>query len=139
MSDALAAPTDEVLHKLQGRRVIEIGAGDGSWLAAMLGAGIDAIGIDLLPRGSGVIQADHTAADLFEDRDLILIVWPPDGTVIAKWVPDDWRGGVMVVGSFARFTPLDWPVAWQAYLPAGVKGGNEARLSRGPDDERRTE
>lgn len=125
----LALPTPELLDRIKSRKVLELGSGTGLWVRIMREAGIDVIGIDPVPRGDGVIAGDHGDVVAWPDRDLLLIVWPPDGTDIGEWA-HSWRGDVLVVGSFARFRCPDWPVEWRMDLPPGHKGGNEARMMR---------
>lgn len=132
----LALPTCQMLDRLSGRKVIDLGAGTGLWVRILSEHGIDAIGIDPIPRGEGVVRGNHRDVRALPDRDLLMIVWPPDGTDLAEWVRG-WTGDVLVVGSFGRFSCPDLPVQWEMELPPGYKGGNSARLMRaGVSDDR---
>lgn len=71
-----------------GFPVVEIGAGDGEWLAALQTVGVPCLGFDPRP-GDGVTLGDHR--DAAKHPGAMLAVWPPDGTPVADWIrAADW-------------------------------------------------
>lgn len=119
---SLSLPTSETMMMFDERKVIDCGAGDGLWLEIMRRHGIDAIGIDPDPRGPGVRLGSCADLGKYKDRDLLLIVWPPDGTRLEEWFKY-WNGGtVAVCGNFERFEcPPIKPVYIEA-ITGGMKG-----------------
>lgn len=124
----LSLPSPGVIETLRRHRVVECGAGAGLWLHVLHAAGIDAIGYDPLPRGSGVMKGDHRRLADHADR-LLLIVWPPDGTNTQEWV-DAWGGEWLAVCGANRF---DWPrmdVEHEERLPMYDKNGSIFKYGR---------
>lgn len=124
----LARPTPEIMGHLRRHAVIECGAGSGLWLRAMREAGINAVGIDPVPRGADVIEADHTRLAEWRDR-LLLIVWPPDATDLGAWIEAHGGEHCCVVGSFARFSLPEIAWAERGQIEPGAKGGSEWRMT----------
>lgn len=119
----LALPTPQTLSALAGSRIIECGAGAGTWLRILRDAGIDAIGIDPHP-GDGVMLGTHADLHLYADRDLLLVVWPPDQTDVAKWVTA-WGGERLAIcGDFMRFSAPELSVEYDEHLAPGPKGAS---------------
>jgi hypothetical protein len=82
--------------------VCEIGAGDGTWLAAFNQGGIDAIGYDIEPRGGDVRKGDHSSISVHNEMAM-LVVWPPDGFAIQQWIRAYRGDTVIICGDFRRF------------------------------------
>lgn len=119
----LALPTPQTLSALAGSRIIECGAGAGTWLRILRDAGIDAIGIDPHP-GDGVMLGTHADLHLYADRDLLLVVWPPDQTNVSEWIKA-WGGSRLAIcGDFMRFCVPELTIEYDEQLPPGNKGGS---------------
>lgn len=119
----LALPTPATIAALAPYRIIECGAGAGTWLRILRDAGIDAIGIDPHP-GEPVLPGTHADLHHYADRDLLLIVWPPDQTDVAKWIAA-WGGKrVAICGDFMRFNAPELAVEYEEQLAPGNKGGS---------------
>ena len=101
----LSLPTFTVLGAIgrQGRKVIECGAGSGLWLRIMEEYGLDAIGIDPIPRHSSVMLGSHRDLGQYSDR-LLLAVWPPDGTDLKDWIKAHGGDWFAFCGSPGRVT-----------------------------------
>lgn len=128
----LSLPTLQALWRMRDSRVIECGAGNGTWLRLMRQFGecqnapiAKSVGIDPSPdRGGGVLPGDHRTLKQYKNCDLLLIVWPPDRTIVADWVKY-WPGKrVAICGSFERFIMPDLDVEYEEQMGPGVKGGN---------------
>lgn len=119
----LALPTPATLDALSPYRIIECGAGAGTWLRILRDAGIDAIGIDPHP-GDPVLLGTHADLHNYADRDLLLVVWPPDQTDVAKWV-EAWGGSrVAICGDPMRFNWPELNIEYEERLTPGPKGGS---------------
>lgn len=116
----LSLPTTEVIELLADYKIIDCGAGQGTWVDILQQHGIDAIGID--PKPSGIVKlGSHLDLNQYTDR-LLLIVWPPDGTDIGEWIKV-WNGKhIAICGKFARFFSPEFNVEYTLVLPAGYKG-----------------
>ena len=126
-----ALPTIEVVQRLQQHAVIECAAGSGLWMRILRECGVDVIGIDKNPRGTDVIQADHTSLRQYRDR-LLLVVWPPDGTDLQEWV-DSWGGEWLAVcGCDARFIMPEMDVTYRTRLSGTKKGRSSFVLGKNP-------
>jgi hypothetical protein len=129
----LAMPPADLLHRL-GRLpppVIEIGAGDGMWLAVMRHDGIDCRGVDKAPQHTSVDKGDHV--DAAQDGATMLAVWPPNWTDLDEWVGAAKWGAVAVVGDFDRFqlsqeAMSGFDLIATKVCRGGRKGGSTAKV-----------
>ncbi len=69
----LSLPTPDTVEALSKYKIIECGAGKGTWLCILRDEGIDVIGVDPDP-GEGVPIGDHRYLWCYADRTLLLIV-----------------------------------------------------------------
>lgn len=126
----LCAPTYEAICRIKALQlpVVEIGAGDGSWVRALRQSGVSVQGWDIEPRGADVRKGDHLAAA--DGCSAILAVWPPDGSALTEWVQAAAWKALVIVGSWARFEVcLDgYATTHILTLPPGSKGGSEMRV-----------
>lgn len=76
--------------------VCEIGSGDGQWLRALNNEGVSALGYDIVFDSQNVRRGDHIEASRHKERTL-LIIWPPDGDEVQKWIAS-WRGDTIILG-----------------------------------------
>lgn len=125
----LSLPTPDTVEALSKYKIIECGAGKGTWLRILRDEGIDAIGVDPDP-GEGVSIGDHRYLWCYADRTLLLIVWPPDGTDVSKWI-EMWGGDtVAICGCLQRFKCPEIAVEYHEILAAGRKGNSEFILGK---------
>lgn len=131
----LSLPTVEILDRLVHYNVIECGAGSGLWLRILREFGIDAVGIDPHPRSDEVMLESHRCLGKYSDR-LLLIVWPPDGTIVQDWV-DVWGGDWLAIcGNTSRFEMPQIEKVWSTTLEACRKGRSIFVLGRNPNYQR---
>lgn len=131
----LSLPTVPVLEKLSGHKVVDCGAGAGLWVRIMREFDIDAIGIDPNPRSDYVLIGSHDCLVEYSDR-LLLIVWPPDGTILQDWV-DVWGGDWLAIcGKTSRFEMPQIESVWSTTLEACHKGPSSFVLGRNSNYQR---
>ena len=124
----LAPPTLEALDLIAAHadRVVEIGAGGGTWARALRGRGMDVIAFDKAPGGEGVTLGDHD--DAAAEDGALLMVWPPDGGHARLWILSRSRGVVMIAGDMNRMLIEDaldaYDLAASCHLPVGRKGAS---------------
>lgn len=107
---AIPAPDDlEFLaNALEGRSVLEVGAGAGYWAWQLSQVGVDILPYDMAPTGSlwhdipttgdlwtEVLEAPSTVAGDYPDRALMM-VWPPYNTAMALDALRAYRGNMLV-------------------------------------------
>ena len=101
----------------------------------MMSIGMDAIGIDPNPKSPNVSTGSHEDLWRYQTR-LLLIVWPPDGTSLQKWV-DVWQGDWLAIcGSWSRFDPPSIETHFVEWLPALRKSRSKFVLGRNPNYQR---
>lgn len=101
---------------------MEVGAGDGAWARALRAHGLEVAAFDREPRGPGVIAGDHL--DAAAAGDVLLAIWPPDGSAARPWIAARrWRA-VLICANWFR---LDLGDALAGYVPAGEVALPEGR------------
>lgn len=133
----LAPPTLEAMHLVDGFPVVEIGPGNGYWLRAMRGTGLEVIGgfdIAAPPNDPVVTLGNHKdAAHAAVAPDAgMLAVWPPDGNEIQRWIAARHWPKITLVGNPDRFDTGDtlrgYRKTAEINMPAGYKGPNALQV-----------
>lgn len=117
----LAIPSLRSLSYLSQFKIVECGAGKGTWTRVLGDIGVDIVAIDPIPsRGDNVEYGTHEDLWKYPDR-LLLVIWPPDETNLNEWVKYFTGTNVAICGGQERFYSPAFAVEFEDRLE-GIKG-----------------